>query len=232
MSASLGDIVRGWERRGDLFARMAAIYSELDREIEAIKPRCINRGACCRFGSYGHRLFVSSVELAYFQAAAEVGQRSTPTGDICPYQVSGLCTARQRRPLGCRIFFCDPASQEWQGPLYEHYMDRLKTLGEEFGIEYRYVEWLSALAEISAPPAGVDGVVVAYEVSAPGTDLPTGAGQKGQEPPKPLVSSTATAVGAEPAPFCVGLVGDVDRSRPGLIQLGVAAGGRARPKTA
>ena len=34
------------------------------------------------------------------------------TADFCPFQKDNLCTAREPRPLGCRVYFCDPAYQE------------------------------------------------------------------------------------------------------------------------
>jgi len=60
-----------------------------------------------------------------------------------------MCNAREHRPLGCRIFFCDPTAQSWQPGEYEAGLDRLKRLGEELGLDYRYVEWLGALREVA-----------------------------------------------------------------------------------
>ncbi len=133
---------------GDAFTEaMQALYAEVDSTVASHSPVCINRGHCCKFDTFGHKLYVTDVELRYFSE----GMRSSwiePTGEArCPYQSGGRCNARERRPLGCRIFFCDPAAQAWQGPAYERFLERLKALGESFSVPYRYSEWLSALRE-------------------------------------------------------------------------------------
>ena len=148
MNVDLSDIVNPHIDRTDITERMRAFYGEVDAEIASYRPTCWNRGDCCKFDAYGHNLFVTALEMIYF-AQGKRDDRRTPRGDgSCPYQVDGRCTAREHRPLGCRIFFCDPAAQGWQGPLYEAHQKRLKQLCEELGVDYRYVEWLSALAAV------------------------------------------------------------------------------------
>ncbi len=34
------------------------------------------------------------------------------TADFCPFQQGNLCTAREPRPLGCRVYYCDPNYQD------------------------------------------------------------------------------------------------------------------------
>jgi Fe-S-cluster containining protein len=128
-----------------LHSTMAALYREVDAAVAAHSPVCTNRGACCKFGSFGHRLYVTDVELAYFVDGLKDHWRP-PTAEVaCPYQVEGLCTARDHRPLGCRIYFCDANAQAWQGPEYERFLTTLKELGARLDVPYRYREWLSAL---------------------------------------------------------------------------------------
>lgn len=173
-----------------LCERMRDLYSRLDAEIASHAPVCVNRGDCCRFDTYGHLLFVTPVELAYFvtgvrrNGAAAAGngggtpdesrqtaQRSivpdasqasgadarsahrtlpltTDTGRACPYQIGGRCTARECRPIGCRIFYCDPGAQAWQSDIFEKYLAELKQIGADLGIEYRFVEWVGALEAV------------------------------------------------------------------------------------
>ncbi len=126
---------------------MCALYAEVDADIAARNPVCTNRGVCCKFAQYGHRLYVTDVELAHFVQGQSEAWREPEDSGACPYQIEGRCTAREHRPLGCRVFFCDPASGEWQGPVYEAYLARLKQLGEQLGVPYRYREWLSALRD-------------------------------------------------------------------------------------
>ncbi|MCK6482855.1 MAG: hypothetical protein HUU22_05095 [Phycisphaerae bacterium] len=176
--------------------RMRDLYARLDAEIASHAPVCTNRGECCHFDTYGHLLFVTPVELAYFvtgvrrngrgavgngggppdettqpaercdpadvahasTADARTAQRTLPlmagTERICPYQIGGRCTARDHRPIGCRIFYCDPSAQAWQSDVFEKYLAELKQIGAELGVEYRFVEWVSALEAVLPP--GVD----------------------------------------------------------------------------
>ena len=54
--------------------------------------------------------------------------------DFCPFQQGNLCTAREPRPLGCRVYYCDPAYQETGGRISEEYLRRLKRLADEHGV--------------------------------------------------------------------------------------------------
>lgn len=132
-----------------LAERMAAFYAEVDARVAALTPSCRNRGDCCRFDTFGHRLYVTTVELAYFVRGLRAAWRPPDDSHRCPFQVEGRCVARSHRPMGCRVFFCDPASQAWQHAEYERRLAELKTISEAFGVDYRYVEWLSALRQIA-----------------------------------------------------------------------------------
>jgi hypothetical protein len=126
-------------------AAVAELFERLDGQIAARKPVCTNRGACCRFGEYGHSLFVTAVELAYFLGADQQPRLAPTDRSFCPYQQGGVCAARAARPAGCRIFFCDPASQDWQPTQTEEVLRELAAIGERFDIPYAYVEWTDAL---------------------------------------------------------------------------------------
>lgn len=126
---------------------MAEFYLDVDTAVAAHRPVCINRGACCKFAEFGHKLYVTDVELSYFVAGQGEAARPVIDQAACPYQIGGLCTARDHRPLGCRVFFCDPAAQDWQGPEYERFLTRLKAISANHGVAYRYREWLSALQD-------------------------------------------------------------------------------------
>src|SRR5215203_2587433 len=91
--------------------RVLAIYAAADAAVAAAAPRCDASGRCCRFTEYGHTLFLSHFEAEILLESAP--PYTTPvTRDGCPFQVDNLCTARDARPLGCRIYFCDPAYQD------------------------------------------------------------------------------------------------------------------------
>jgi hypothetical protein len=121
----------------ELHDRIQTIYAEADAEVAAAGPKCDASGRCCRFKDFEHTLFISNLEAEVLLDAAP--SFSTPvSGDFCPFQVSNLCTARDPRPLGCRVYFCDPAYQETGNQITENYLRRLKELAEESGVDWRY----------------------------------------------------------------------------------------------
>ena len=56
------------------------IYADLQAQIDLRRPRCDASGRCCRFEEFGHRLFVTTMELATFIYDLELGNR-TPEVD-------------------------------------------------------------------------------------------------------------------------------------------------------
>ena len=121
----------------ELRRKVLNLYKEVDGEVAAAGPVCVASGRCCRFKEYGHVLFVSNLEAEVLLAdAPPYNQPVTP--DFCPFQKENLCTARERRPLGCRVYYCDPAYQETGHRITERYLNKLKTLAEETGVEWRY----------------------------------------------------------------------------------------------
>src|SRR5262245_5475584 len=114
------------------------LYSEVDREVAAAGPVCIASGRCCRFKEYGHTLFLSNLEAEVLLAAAPPYDPASITPDGCPFQKGNLCTAREPRPLGCRVYYCDPNYQETAQEISEKYLRRLKLLAEEHGVGWNY----------------------------------------------------------------------------------------------
>lgn len=120
----------------DLHDRIAAIYASADAAVAAAGPVCESSGRCCRFTEYGHTLFLSDMEAEYLLATAPNYDRVSPDG--CPFQIDGLCTARAERPLGCRVYFCDPRFQEQMPVILESHLQQLKKLANETGRAWRY----------------------------------------------------------------------------------------------
>lgn len=113
------------------------IYAEADREVVEAGPVCVASGRCCRFKEWGHTLFLSNLEAEVLLAGAP--QASAPVShDLCPYQKQNLCTAREPRPLGCRVYFCDPAYQTRAAEITEKYLRKLKELAQAYGLPWRY----------------------------------------------------------------------------------------------
>ncbi|HYV36715.1 MAG TPA: hypothetical protein VE988_13495 [Gemmataceae bacterium] len=126
--------------------RVLEIYHEADAAVAAAGPVCIASGRCCRFKEYGHVLYLSSLEADVLlssvpprpDAGRGVGGEGTASPDFCPFQKDNLCTAREPRPLSCRVYFCDPTYQEKCQEITETHLRKLKDLAEESGIAWEY----------------------------------------------------------------------------------------------
>lgn len=145
------------ETRESLVGELGALYAELDSVIAAANPLCRTSGDCCQFTKYGHRLYATKAEALYFGLRRGWPAREF-SGDSCPYLRDNRCTARHARPLGCRVFFCDPA---WRGKgedLTETFLRRIGALSERLGIERDYRPFLEHLdAFRTAAPAEDNG---------------------------------------------------------------------------
>ena len=121
----------------ELRRQVLELYTEVDAAVAAAGPVCVASGRCCRFKEYGHVLFVSNLEAeVLLEGAPPYAGPVTP--DFCPFQKGNLCTAREPRPLGCRVYYCDPTYQETAGRITEEYLRRLKALAEAHGVAWRY----------------------------------------------------------------------------------------------
>lgn len=113
------------------------LYRAVDREVAAAGPVCVASGKCCRFKEYGHTLFVSELEADVLLAAAP--PFDTPvSADFCPFQKDNLCTAREPRPLGCRVYYCDPNYQETGNRITETFLHRLKQMSADNNLQWNY----------------------------------------------------------------------------------------------
>src|SRR5438874_1280896 len=61
--------------RADVREAIEQVYRDLQQEIDIRKPVCKTSGRCCRFEEFGHRLYVTTMELAAF---GEVLQKERP----------------------------------------------------------------------------------------------------------------------------------------------------------
>jgi Fe-S-cluster containining protein len=142
--------------RPEVRAAVGRVYGDLQREIDARRPVCVVSGRCCRFEEYGHRLYVTTMELAAFVHG--LGDAVAPggwDGTGCPFQVRKLCGVHAIRPFGCRMFFCDATATQWQNEQYERFHAELKRLHEELGVPYAYVEWRVALGHLGLAAAAI-----------------------------------------------------------------------------
>jgi hypothetical protein len=120
-------------------AELAAVYDDLAHDVARAAPVCELSGRCCRFAEYGHTLFVSAAEFAFLLSGAPEPNRPVDDGATCPWQDDqGRCCARAARPLGCRVYYCDPAYQTLAQELSEKYIARLRELTDRHGLAWDY----------------------------------------------------------------------------------------------
>jgi Fe-S-cluster containining protein len=160
-----------------LLRKVAEIYNWLDSQIQknsTLAGHCDACGKCCNFGTFDHRLFVTTPELLYLAAnlggvlTAETAEsaeknknkikRSDNTKNLgvlcelsgkrkmsrCPYNIKGKCTVYKFRFAGCRIFCCK-GDADFQSGLSEMALKKFKSICEEFQIPYRYIDLEVAL---------------------------------------------------------------------------------------
>ena len=157
--------------REDIDALIRSLYADIDAAVTERSPVCNASGRCCRFEEFGHRLYVTGLEIAWFLLrvrnwdfgiGAERGKSGEPGVSLtqlaptpnpqllipnCPYQIDGLCSTHAIRPLGCRVYFCEKGTEDWQQDTTEHFLSRLKQLHADHGLPYVYMEWRHGLAE-------------------------------------------------------------------------------------
>lgn len=120
-------------------AAVREVYRELDEAVAALAPVCAVSGRCCRFVEYEHTLFLSAPEAAILLADAPPPSRPLDDGATCPWQdARGRCTAREARPLGCRVYFCDPKYAPHGPDLAEGAIARLKRVVEALDLPWDY----------------------------------------------------------------------------------------------
>jgi Fe-S-cluster containining protein len=154
-------------RRAEIDAALRGLYESVDGEVRGRGPMCWQSGRCCDFerfgGKGGHRLYVTGLEIAWCVQRADAslnradggeesagtaawGRRLTVHG-ACPFQVERACGVHALRPLGCRVFFCQRGTADWQHELYERFLGELRSLHDRWGIAYRYMEWRTGLMQ-------------------------------------------------------------------------------------
>jgi len=118
---------------------LAILYKELDAAVAELGPVCQLSGRCCRFEEYGHTLFLSAPEAAVLIADAPPPVRPLDDGRTCPWQDGqGRCTAREARPLGCRVYYCDPRFDDHAPRLTERFLARLRSVVDAEGWAWSY----------------------------------------------------------------------------------------------
>ena len=157
--------------RREIDQAIREVYAHIDQAVNQRGPTCWISGRCCNFDTFGHRLYVTGLEIAWVlkqyrqmqtQPSAAPSQSinlSVTADGPCPLQVNGLCHIHLIRPMGCRIFFCQQGTESWQHQLYEQSLTQLRMLHDQHRLPYRYLEWRVGLAEAArCLPKGKPGI--------------------------------------------------------------------------
>jgi Fe-S-cluster containining protein len=150
--------VRRFAHSPDVRAALDALYQRIADATELRRPVCVTSGRCCNFEKFGHRLFATTMEFAFFVGELDdlgsapvlsAGQDSVPSDlsplATCPFQAQKLCTVHRFRPFGCRVYFCDETSTDWQVAQYEAFQRLVRQAHGRLGVPYLYVEWTQGL---------------------------------------------------------------------------------------
>jgi Fe-S-cluster containining protein len=120
-------------------AELRTLYDDLDAEVAKLGPICQLSGRCCHFEEYGHTLFLSNAEVQFLLEVAPEPSRALDQGKTCPWQnASGHCTAREGRPIGCRVYYCDPHYERRAHDISERFIAQLKELSDRHGLAWNY----------------------------------------------------------------------------------------------
>ncbi|MAC19991.1 MAG: hypothetical protein CMJ23_10030 [Phycisphaerae bacterium] len=149
-------------QRPEIRKEIADIHREIADAIRSLKPLCLASGNCCRFEAHGHRLYASGLEVARCVEICRAEGRGITSEQVeaavergnCPWQEGRLCTAREGRPTGCRVYFCDPRASEVVPELAETAHRRIRTLHDEHEIPYAYGEWREMLRQVIGSDPG------------------------------------------------------------------------------
>jgi len=129
-----------------IIGAVEGVYRHLQSQLDQTSPHCKACGQCCDFESFGHRLYLTTPELLYFNT--RLAENATPirpmTGGVCPWRVDGKCTVYAWRFAGCRIFNCT-VDADLQSRLSEDILSRMKRICQTLDLPYQYRDLRSAL---------------------------------------------------------------------------------------
>ncbi|MBI5366474.1 MAG: hypothetical protein HZA54_05525 [Planctomycetes bacterium] len=131
--------------RGALLEGMERIYRELAEDVARAGPVCILRGVCCDFATMDYVLYASSLEVLYLGCFIDLA-RVRDAGKLCPFWLERRCSEHAVRPLGCRVYFCDPRYAAQAPEIYERHHRRIRELADRLELDYEYAPFLDFLA--------------------------------------------------------------------------------------
>ena len=140
-------------RSDQIIERVESIYQWIDQQLSQLDTSCRACGNCCDFESFGHKLYITTPELLYFQHHLEEPVKAM-TADICPYRIDGKCSVYSFRFSGCRIYSCQGDSEK-ENELCELVIGKLKSLCDKHDIPYHYVYLKNALGILRDKPESI-----------------------------------------------------------------------------
>lgn len=152
------------EARQRAFARLRNVYAMVERELRAADPSpiCELSGVCCDFERVDHELWASRLETDFADSfdveRSEESARAPTERTLCPFWIQGRCANREGRPLGCRVYFCDPAWKERGEALYEKAYREIQAIAEEYRYPWSYGRFVSSLPRrpVDRPSSAAD----------------------------------------------------------------------------
>ena len=144
----------GGEASEGAFRELRALYAALDREVQSILQEnqgaaCRACGVCCSFPPQGAVLYATAPERELL-ALSPPPPGTHPEG-ACPYLRKSKCTARERRPVGCRAHFCSsalpsPEAREACEALGEKALAEIRGIVERHNLPWDYAPVVERLA--------------------------------------------------------------------------------------
>ena len=183
------DVLRQWvaiARRADVDEMIRGAHDASVRDVRASRPVCTASGRCCDFARTGHDLFVTGLEVAWTLDRIPT-DRAIGGGDIdtaesrgdCPFLIAdgsiSRCGVHPARPMGCRVYFCDPTREQFVQDLAERGASLVREMHDRFGIPYVYAEWRALLrCFIDAGILSAPSMPVEFELRDPFVPLTLG----------------------------------------------------------
>lgn len=128
---------------------VADLFARVDASMSSPAHACRRCGQCCRFAEFGHRLFVTPMELSYLVAHVDLVRMGDPTSpEKCPYLWNDACGIHPHRLLSCRVFLCQGPEEDPQAPIGEEWHGILRGLHETHCVPYCYVDWPHAARQL------------------------------------------------------------------------------------
>ncbi len=126
------------------YERLTTLYEVLDRRIHAAGPICSRSGDCCDFPGSGHILFATRLEVELI--LDRILPPPPEQEGWCPFFRNRLCTLRALRPVGCRIYYCDPDYRDHRmNEISQWAHGEIRKIHDDLRLPYGYTPFLDQL---------------------------------------------------------------------------------------